>query len=259
MKEDISTAYRTWTGENHWLEWSERGTIGQTLTDHTASSRELTTTHWYTATSVLLTVFYYLSTSDAPWGQDLCYRESLSCTTIDTSGWNGLVDKETGVQIESRRYFLTNITLTCSHMIASFILNTMLGNATFRSALLNTRSLGLRCLSVMDDLSCYELWIILTETGTSMKYWRLKSILSFKVFMQDNVRPYVVRIPQDLFSAAPSVACLFSGYVAYIWDSTGQRLTSDSHLISSTDGHAYKHYGMLFLKQIFKIWLHATS
>lgn len=69
------------------------------------------------------------------------------------------------------------------------ILNAMLLNAVFKGALLNViqhehRSLwfGMR-ERIMDDRSCHEFWIIWIATGTSVKYWCMKSLFSFKAFL----------------------------------------------------------------------------
>ena len=95
-----------------------------------------------------------------------------------------------GVLIGNKWCFLTNPALMCATMMAAFVLDAMPVNATCRSTSSNVIVdehpelwPGVR-LRIMDDLSCYELWVILTATGTSVKCRSPKSFLSLKAFLK---------------------------------------------------------------------------
>ena len=120
---------------------------------------------------------------------------------------NRLMNIRTVVQISNKLCFLTSCptsipaivlcspivlpyhALICGTMMATFMLDAVPVNTTFRSALLKVIIkehseifLGVR-MRIMDDLNCYVLWVILTATSKSEKCWSPKSFLSFKTFM----------------------------------------------------------------------------
>ncbi|GFV03192.1 hypothetical protein TNCV_4017891 [Trichonephila clavipes] len=63
---------------------------------------------------------------------------SLSRKTIGVYGYNGLVDIRTGILIGGKKFSLTNPSLICSTMVATFVSEALSVSTTFRNAILDT-------------------------------------------------------------------------------------------------------------------------
>ncbi|GFW54704.1 HTH_Tnp_Tc3_2 domain-containing protein [Trichonephila clavipes] len=134
--------------------------------DHTASSRQLTA-NWSTATG------------------------SSSRQTIDGCVCNGLISTEPGNLIGTKLAFQINHASFCGTMVTAFVLDAILVNTAFQSALSNDIGdqhpelwLGVR-FRIMDNPICYELRVILVATSTStlMKCYSPKVFPFFKAFL----------------------------------------------------------------------------
>lgn len=99
--------------------------------------------------------------------------------------------------------FFRNFALIYSRVMTTSVLDAILVNGKFRSALYSfivdeSPVLWSRMrLRIMDDISCYELRITLTVTGTSVKFWVrsclfLQSILG-ALFQWENASPAYAR------------------------------------------------------------------
>ncbi|GFY28601.1 transposable element Tcb1 transposase [Trichonephila clavipes] len=98
----------------------------------------------------------------------------------------GLMSTDPDKLIGTKLSFQMNRGSLCGTLRAAFVLDAMPVNATFQSALSNDIVaehselwFGVR-FRIMDDLIYYELRVISKATGTSVKCYRPKSLLSFK-------------------------------------------------------------------------------
>ncbi|GFV52940.1 transposable element Tcb2 transposase [Trichonephila clavipes] len=145
---------------------------------------------------------------------------------IDGCDCNGLMSTEPGKLIGTKLSFQMNHASICGTMMAAFVLDAMLVNAAFQSALSN------------DIVALHrELWYV--REVLQPEVVPIFQGIPGSIFQQDNARPTCCKdCSRLLFSpthATSSSAYLFAGYVAieHVWDLVGPRLARDPRPVAS--------------------------
>ncbi|GFV61168.1 transposable element Tcb2 transposase [Trichonephila clavipes] len=208
--------------------------------NRTSYSRQLTA-RWSTATGVLM------STSSIR--RRLLHRGlrrvSLyripSLKTINGCVCNELMSTEPDKLISTKLFFQMSHSLICATMMAAFLLDAMLMNATFQIALSNgivTQHpelwFGMR-FRIMDDTICYELRVISIAIDTFVKSYGPKPFHSFKASLElpfsRIMHAHMLQILQDFCLAKHMQLLLWSPAYSpdmtpfeHVWDLVGWRL-----------------------------------